>query len=43
MGTLRTYCTAGCVLREGGVEFFDTIDGAIDLYEQLTNSRGTAS
>ena len=43
MGTLRTYCSVGCVLREGGVEFFDTIDEAIDLYERLTKSVGTVS
>ena len=36
MGTLRAYCTAGCVLRNGYVEFFDTIGEAIDLYERLT-------
>lgn len=33
MATLQRYCDAGCVLREGRVEFFDSIRDAISAYE----------
>lgn len=36
MGTLRAYCKAGCVLSEGRVDLFDSIDEAIELYDKLT-------
>ena len=39
MGTIRTFCTAGCVLRDGHIEFFDSVDDAIDLYDRLTRDK----
>ncbi len=39
MPTLRRYCAAGCVLSQGKIEFYDTIDEAIDVYGELTKER----
>lgn len=36
MQTLRKYCSIGCVLSNGSVRFYDTIDEAIGAYADLT-------
>ena len=39
VGTLKKYCKAGCVLSNGGIRFFETIDEAIADYQELTKER----
>ncbi len=39
MVTLKRYCDAGCVLREGRVEFYDSIKDAINAYEGYIGMR----
>ncbi|WP_333825790.1 ABC transporter ATP-binding protein [Pinisolibacter sp.] len=35
MATLAQYCSVGCVLRDGKLEFYDSIDDAIAVYNSL--------
>jgi capsular polysaccharide transport system ATP-binding protein len=39
MNTLRRYCTTGCILNKGGIQFFDRIDDAITAYGELTKEK----
>lgn len=39
MSTLTQYCSAGCVLRNGNIEFYDSIGDAIDVYKSLMKDR----
>lgn len=34
-GTLREYCTRGAVVHGGGIQFFPTVDEALDLHHHL--------
>lgn len=39
MGTLNAYCSFGCVLNKGSIQFYDTIDEAIAVYKELTKEK----
>jgi len=39
MGTLTTYCKAGCVLDGGSIRFYETIEEAIAVYGEITKER----
>jgi len=39
MNTLKRYCTTGCVLTKGSVQFYDDIADAIAAYGELTKEK----
>jgi capsular polysaccharide transport system ATP-binding protein len=39
MTTLAQYCKVGCVLRDGGIEFYESIKDAIAVYDSLMKDR----
>ena len=39
MATLTQYCSVGCVLRDGKLEFYDSISDAIAVYNSLMKDR----